>query len=78
MENETVMHYLLMCPEHERHRRPIFSKFGTDAKSIRFLLSEPKALKLLLRYINATARFKTAFGDLVAPLGAPRATKKKT
>ncbi|KZP08749.1 hypothetical protein FIBSPDRAFT_678058, partial [Athelia psychrophila] len=64
MEEETVMHYLLMCPAYERHRALLRTKFGIDAKSIQFLLTDRKALKYLLRYMGATRRFKAEFGEL--------------
>lgn len=72
-----MIHYLLMCPAYEWHRRPMISEFGIDAKSIRFILTEPKALTYLFRYINATERFKPVFGPLAPPVKEP-AKKKKT
>lgn len=78
MADETVVHYLLMCPAYERYRRPLIAEFGVDAKSIGFLLNEPKALKYTLRFINATARFKATFGELAPPSKTARKKKKKT
>lgn len=76
MEEETVMHYLVMCPAYERLRAPLQAEFGIDAKSIRFLLTNPKALKFLLRYIGATRRFKAEFGELAPPPEAFKKAKK--
>lgn len=78
MEEETVIHYLVMCPARERLRAPLRAEFGIDAKSIQFLLTDPKALKFLLRYIGATRRFKAEFGELAPPRNTPKTAKTKT
>lgn len=77
-EEETVMHYLIMCPAYERFRTPLRVEFGIDIKSIPLLLTEPKAMRFPLRYIGAAPRFKTEFGELALSPEVYKKAKKKT
>jgi ribonuclease HI len=56
---ETVRHYLLQCPHYQQERHRLRRKLKRSANSISFLLSNPLAIKPLLKYITATKRFKT-------------------
>lgn len=65
--HETVFHYLLVCPHHSIHRRRYLHPLGREADLVTALLSNPKAIKPLMRYIAATGRFKGTHGDLSPP-----------
>lgn len=62
--NETVHHYILMCPAYAAQRRRLDIALPRDSRSIRKLLSSPKAVPYLLRYIGATKRFQATYGEL--------------
>jgi ribonuclease HI len=64
--HETVHHFLLSCPVYEQHRRELFYKLN-QPRSLRVLLSHPKAIKLLFKYIAKTGRFKSTLGDVAIP-----------
>lgn len=67
MEPETVAHFLIFCPAHERHRRPLQYEFKRDAKNLAVLLNSKDVLKPLFRFIHKTGRFHEAFGGLELP-----------
>jgi hypothetical protein len=66
---ETVRHYLLECPAHERARRKTLQKkLGIrKAGSISYLLSNRKATEALMAYADETGRFIESLGTLVEP-----------
>jgi hypothetical protein len=66
---ETVRHYLIDCPAHERaRRRTLQKKLGIrKAGSIPYLLSNRKATEALMAYADETGRFTEALGTLVVP-----------
>ena len=49
---ETVHHYLMTCLAHNSHRRQLENHLRRAAKSIRVLLTNPKAFPHLFRYIH--------------------------
>ncbi|TFY52761.1 hypothetical protein EVJ58_g9832 [Rhodofomes roseus] len=62
---ESVYHYLLECPAHDDQRARLAHDLGPAvAGSVRHLLTEPKALSPLFRYIHATGRFAATYGEL--------------
>ncbi|EIW79477.1 hypothetical protein CONPUDRAFT_125804 [Coniophora puteana RWD-64-598 SS2] len=61
---ETIHHYLFDCPAWGRARHALIRALGRDAESLSFLLTNTKATQPLMRYVNATGRFKAIFGDL--------------
>jgi hypothetical protein len=65
--HETVHHFLLSCPAYEHHRRDLFYKLNRGSRSLHTLLSHPKAIKLLFKYIARTGRFKSSLGDMAIP-----------
>lgn len=67
MEPETTAHFLIFCPAHEKHRRPLRYEFKRDAKNLAVLLNSRDALKPLFRFIHQTGRFHEAFGGLELP-----------
>jgi ribonuclease HI len=59
---ETVHHFLIACAAHHRERRTLESKLGREARSLSYLLGNPKVLPHLFRYIVSTQRFAGYFG----------------
>jgi hypothetical protein len=51
---ETVHHLLIECPQYRRERHQLSNALGREATSIPYLLSDPKAMPHLVRYINGT------------------------
>jgi hypothetical protein len=75
--HKTTHHFLLSCPAYEGHCRDLFYKLNRESRSLHTLLSHPKAIKLLFKYIAKTGRFKSTLGDMQipdyhAPTGAGR------
>ena len=62
--HETVHHYLMSCPIYEQHRQHLFYTLNRGSKSLTTLLSHPKAIEHLFKYISKTSRFKSTLGDL--------------
>jgi hypothetical protein len=66
-DEETVRHYLLECPAHERTRRKLRAKLGPQkAAELSYILREKKAMAPLFAYIDETGRFKSILGILTA------------
>ncbi|EPS98120.1 hypothetical protein FOMPIDRAFT_19487, partial [Fomitopsis schrenkii] len=61
---ETVAHYLLDCPAYGNARARLHHKIGSAAHTLRYLLTEPKTLGPLFRFIHETRRFAASYGDL--------------
>jgi ribonuclease HI len=64
---ETVHHFLIQCPEYKTQRQQLEKKLKRGAKSMRTLLSKPKALPPLFRFINETKRLTSTFGNVTLP-----------
>ena len=64
---ETVAHLLLDCPEFEGARARMRFKLGTGATSLQYLLTNPKALPPLFRFLHDTQRFATPYGNILLP-----------
>jgi hypothetical protein len=62
-----VHHFLLSCPVYELHRRNLFFTLRQGSRSLATLLSHPKAIKLVFKFIGKTGRFKATHGDLTIP-----------
>lgn len=62
-KEETVHHYLLMCPTHNLPQRKLLATLGRDACSLSTLLSSKEVLRPLFKYIARTGRLKEIFGD---------------
>ncbi|GBE89552.1 RNA-directed DNA polymerase from mobile element jockey [Sparassis crispa] len=61
---ESVQHFLLSCPSYRRQRDVLTQELGRPARSLAKLLTSPRAVKPLFRYIHATGRFSTVFNHL--------------
>lgn len=61
---ETVLHFVLMCPVHKRHRVGMNAALGRSARSLKVLLSNQEAIPLLFDFIGATGRFREAYGQV--------------
>lgn len=61
---ETVLHFLLVCPQYARARHVLTTALRRRASSLLFLLSNPKASASLIRYVNSTGRLRQIFGDV--------------
>ncbi|KAG2051098.1 hypothetical protein BDR06DRAFT_959268 [Suillus hirtellus] len=64
---ESVFHFLTTCPQYQRERHLMTCALGRNATSLPFLLSDPAATPHLVRYINATGRMRTTFGEVPLP-----------
>ncbi|TRM59720.1 hypothetical protein BD626DRAFT_408657, partial [Schizophyllum amplum] len=64
--DETVMHFLVVCPARERQRQIALASIGRNARSLAYLLANPEGVKALFKYIALTGLFTATFGD-VAP-----------
>ncbi|EIW75938.1 hypothetical protein CONPUDRAFT_25691, partial [Coniophora puteana RWD-64-598 SS2] len=63
--SESVHHFLVACPSHRVHRDRLKMKLGARRSlDVNTLLSDPKALRPLFAFINATGRFRANYGDL--------------
>ncbi|KAF8580661.1 hypothetical protein K439DRAFT_1356468 [Ramaria rubella] len=51
---ETVHHLIMMCPAYVAERQTLQYKLRQGARSIKNLLSQPKAIPHLLRYVRET------------------------
>lgn len=75
--HETVKHYLLDCPKTSCLRAKISDALGREARSLKTLLSHPKALKAVLIFIGRTGRFGEAYGTMVLPEPKPKKRKRR-
>ena len=64
---ETVAHFIMDCPALEEARARMYFSIGHSAHSLQYLLSEPKAMRPLFRFIHDTRRFAAPYGDLTLP-----------
>ncbi|KAG2363999.1 hypothetical protein BDR07DRAFT_1280805, partial [Suillus spraguei] len=64
---ETVFHFLTICPHYCHECHALIGALGRKATSIPFLLTKPEATPHLVKYINATGRLKTTFGEVRLP-----------
>ena len=68
LEEETVKHYLLDCPAHAAPRRALRGTLGArKASELRFLLSNAKATRAVMAYVDKTQRFTELLGTLSTP-----------
>ena len=55
----------------------LFYEAGRPSQSISQLLTNPRLLKPLFRYIHATGRFRAHLGEMYLPPGARKDNKQK-
>lgn len=61
---ETIQHYMLHCTAHQAARQSLRNSMGGRDINITKLLTTPKMLLALFRYIAATGQFHSSFGDI--------------
>ncbi|KAG2758151.1 hypothetical protein P692DRAFT_201673082, partial [Suillus brevipes Sb2] len=61
---ETVHHFLLVCPECSRQCNSLRDKIGPRKCNLKSLLNNEDRMKEMLRYIAATKRMEQKFGDV--------------
>jgi hypothetical protein len=61
---ESVQHYLLHCPAHQRARQTLCNNTGGRDINITKLFTTPKMLRALFKFVMETGRFHSTFGDL--------------
>ncbi|KAG1887447.1 uncharacterized protein F5891DRAFT_1222290, partial [Suillus fuscotomentosus] len=64
---ESVHHFLFVCPTHATHRRKLKAELGTRAQQLKHLLNDEKCIESLFKYIARTKRFVSTFGDVTPP-----------
>jgi ribonuclease HI len=64
---ETVLHFLALCPAYEEFRGPLKRKLRGRATELRSLIANPNVFPLLLRFIAATKRFERTYGEFRVP-----------
>jgi hypothetical protein len=52
-----VFHFLKTCPAYEQHRVELYAHLPWPKNSIENMLSDAKAIKAVMKYINSTGRF---------------------
>ena len=63
-EKETILHFLLQCPQYDRPRHVLRQKVGPRNMNILFLLASAKAIPNLLTYVEQTSRLTTTLGNI--------------
>jgi len=58
--DKLVHHYLLDCPTWRHKRWHLGQEMGQDAKSEAHILSTSRGVKVVLKYVGWTERFKKA------------------
>ncbi|EIW83653.1 hypothetical protein CONPUDRAFT_50829, partial [Coniophora puteana RWD-64-598 SS2] len=61
---ETIRHFLFDCPAWGRSRRVMVRETGRHAESLAYLLNEERGVRSLMKFINATGRFRGTYGEL--------------
>ncbi|KAF8579643.1 hypothetical protein K439DRAFT_1288258, partial [Ramaria rubella] len=62
LKDETVHHFIMICPVYHTHRQELEIKIGRGAKHLRNVLLNPKATPKLLQYVSATNRLDRNLG----------------
>jgi hypothetical protein len=68
---ETVPHLLVDCPQYQRECHTLSCALGRKASSLPYLLSNPRAIPHLVRFINAMGRLRQTFGVVPLPNKPP-------
>ena len=64
---ETLLHYILFCPQHEEARSHIRNIIDKEKSVLPFLMGKREGIPSLLRYIDATKRLRQTFGNIMPP-----------
>ena len=62
-----VVHFLIFCPAHAKHRCTLNNKLKWKARNLLTLLAEPNGIKPLPAFAHVTRRFQETFGNLNPP-----------
>ncbi|KAF8580509.1 hypothetical protein K439DRAFT_1240177, partial [Ramaria rubella] len=62
--DETVHHFLMICPVYVKHCRVMAQALPRDSTSLSKLLTHSKVLPHLFKFVNATACFKSTLGTV--------------
>ena len=65
--DETVLHYLLECPEYSEPRKQLKRALHRKVQNIAALLADTKCTKETLIFVHATRHFKLTHGNLDPP-----------
>lgn len=58
--SETMQHFLIECPRYARARQKLQEKVGRKSRNIPYLLSHPRAIPELIKFVRDTRRFSAA------------------
>ena len=61
---ETVQHFILHCPAYQAARQTLRNNIGGRNIDITKILTSPKSLRALFKYVAETGRLHNTFGDL--------------
>ncbi|KIK96854.1 hypothetical protein PAXRUDRAFT_137515 [Paxillus rubicundulus Ve08.2h10] len=61
---EMVEHYLTICPQYICKHHILSITLGRSMSSVPFLFRQPKAINLLIAYINSSGRMKETFSNV--------------
>lgn len=64
---ESVHHFLLMCPAHDTPRREMRRELKGKAGKLSSLLTDSRCTRALFKFITATQRFRATHGNLELP-----------
>lgn len=64
---ETVHHFLLVCPRYARQRNTLSLEVGPHQLQVKYLLCHSKGIRATLKYIACTKRMEQVFGDVTPP-----------
>jgi len=67
LREESVHHFLIVCPAYARQRHELQNKIGPRASDLKNLLNDRKCIKPLFRFIANTRRLEQTFGDVTPP-----------
>src|SRR6266481_1923633 len=61
---ETVHHFLFNCLSHAHARHDLARTLGHKSKSLRYILGDQEAFGSMLKFMRATGRLKSVYGEL--------------
>jgi hypothetical protein len=68
-EDETVRHFLVLCPAHENARMVLRNTIGArNASNIPLLLTHRKFLRPLFKFVDSTGRFRDLLGTITGDM----------
>ena len=63
-QEETVHHFMFVCPQYARERHIFANTLRHKATSISHILTEDEANRPLISYVNSTGRLKSTYGEI--------------